>query len=616
MDRKKPLPQASSDTDENSSSEEDSETGDEQGFVRSDRKAQESGFTEEEEDDDDGDDDPEEGTEEESASESKKRSPDEARSDSDSDASSASEGKSRKPANQFVVESRSPDNGNGDGKKTAVAQKSLKQVTKAEPSPKKGKIEVSKRDRDAEREEKGSSKKPKKAKGEKSSKLEHSPKPKDSEKVGKDKHTPAHTGDKKSELKKAAHIAAAENPKSSSSQQHPSKRSENGSAKKESKVEKGKNDKKAFKSPEPESKKEPFSPSKPKLWTAKDEIALSTEVLQDVNLGTEVPVKKNDAFWSKLFGKLEGKMEGEWTKEQLCAKVKRMKTRYTTMAEKVRESEKPYKFRNSTDQDLFGLWTQIWGNDDAIKVDNDKEGDEGKDKRSKPMVSASLVKGSKLPRDKLISSSTAVLEVKVMHDKELGARKDKQSEKQSRETDESGSDESDDVADSQGEKLTITPMEVDQKDACANAVSTLVPKVTAVHVEGNNMPCHSLSDGQRLFQDEIRASLSELQECSKKMLKEWQTKAMAVVENAVKATADQSRLMNGLGGGGLAGLSFTPFRSLDLNLQPPQGEQAFQQQWHELHLQELDVYRQRLELMQRECQLKQDQLKLQLHGSK
>lgn len=602
MDRKKPLPQASSDTDENTSSEEDYETGDEQRFVRSDRKAQESGFKEEENGDDD------DGTEEESASE---RSPDEARSDSDSDASSASEGKSRKPANQFVVESRRP----GDGKKTAVAQKSLKQGTKAEPSPKKGKIEVSKRDRDAEPEEKGSSKKLKKGKAEKSSKAEHIPKPKDSEKVGKDKHTPAHTGDKKSEQKKA--ITAAENPKSSSSQQHPAKRSENGSAKKAPKVEKGKNDKKAFKSPEPESKKEPFSPSKPKLWTAKDEIALSTEVLQDIKLGTEIPVKKSDDFWSKLFGKLEGKMEGEWTKEQVCDKVRRMKTRYITMAEKVRESEKPFKFRNSTDQDLFGLWTQIWGNDDVIKVDNDKEGDEGKDKRSKPMVSASPVKGSKLARDKQISSTTAVLEVKVMHDKELGARKGKQSEKQSRETDEADSDESDDVADSQGKKLRMTPMEVDQKDACANAVSTLVPKVTAVQVEGNNTPSHSLSDGQRLFQDEIRASLSELQECSKKMLKEWQTKATAVVENAVKAAADQSRLVNGLGGGGLAGLNFTPFRRLDLmDLQPPQGEQAFQQQWHELHLQELDVYHQRLELMQRECQLKQDQLKLQLHGSK
>lgn len=562
-------------------------------------------------------------------------------SESESDSSSQSQGGVLKPISVLMSNKR-----NGSAKKvlenSPSAQKPVKQGQKDEQGAKRARTEASKRERDNVVEEKGPFKKRFKdssenaIRGAQSVEKSHSKEVSIAEKAGREKHTPVQNGDRKLGRENTSQMTSRDSGKEPSKkpskqrmkeesdfQLHPINQPENTSERKGSRSDNEvKLDKKVTRNSESETVKEALSPQKPRktvqTWTPKDEIALSTEVLNLVKSGSEIPTKKVDAFWSILYEQLQDKLEAEFSKEQLCDKVKRMKTRCLAMAEKMKESQKPFKHRNSTDEVLFGIWIQIWGKTESSESEDTEEADEEKDKEevSKPAAAAAKI--------------ASVKEIKVKQDrKDSDAAKGIQPKSTSSETEGSGSEDNDDGAALEGNGTTVVPMELDGKvihETKADAVSdkshkslsdlTVVPKDTGLHIQGSNKSS-SPNDIPKVLQDEVRTSLLEMQGNLKQMLEEWLNKAMAFVENAAKTTADKSRLMNGINLAGIGGLSLPPFRNWEcMDFQLPEGEQAFQQQWYELHIQELEVCSQRLQLLQRECHLKQEQLKLQLERGK
>ncbi|KAI5069111.1 hypothetical protein GOP47_0015412, partial [Adiantum capillus-veneris] len=544
MEKKKARPQSSSSSEESSSGDEEEN---EQEFVMSDRKAQmiddkkapkadedsESEEDEEEGDEDESEDDDDEeidGTQrvkvdEASSSEDEQHIHGEGGADSDSEMSSPSDSKPSKPSLPFVVLPRKVENANGhNGKKAPTIEMPSRTKQELEASPKKSKDKVLKRDRDEPLvAEKGSSKKPKKESSDISGKnVEHVPKAKDSEKLSKDKNVTAITSEKKSDSKKSAHATTiAEKPEDASAQKNSAKKPESSSAKKTG--EKPKNDKKSTKNSDTELAKGSLSPVKHKLFTGKDEIVLTKEILHDLQKGIEIPSRKTDGYWSDLANRVEGRMDGLWSKEKLCEKLKRMKNRYAAMAEKF-NSIGERKFRKTIDQELFSMWDQIWGNEDATKADDT---DDGKNKHSKALSAASPVKGAKASRNKV---AAPVHDVKVVIE-------ESEAHKEEDNGDVSETEESNGGSDSPKKELTITPV---GEDAHMDQIMVLEEK------NADNTLSHSVSEVQSALHKEVRATLTEIQESSRQMLKEWQTKALAVVENAVKAVAHQARFMNGL----------------------------------------------------------------------
>ncbi|MCO5564383.1 hypothetical protein L7F22_018043 [Adiantum nelumboides] len=610
MEKKKAMPQSSSSSGESSSGDEDEN---EQEFVRSDRKIQkvdekkvqkadEHSESEEEEDDVEGNDDDDnhdeidgtqrEEADENSSSDEKRPIHNEGDSEYDSETSSASDGKPSKPSHPSVVLPQKLENGVGhSGKKAPKPELPSRSKQKPEESPRKGKDKASKRERDEPlMPGKGSSKKQKKESSDINGKnVEYVPKAKDTEKVSKDKNIATTTFEKKSDFKKPAILEKPE----LVPVPHSSPKKAEGALSKKAAADKGKFEKKSVKDADAELAKGSLSPVKHKLFTGKDEIVFTTEILHDLQKGIEIPSKKSDEYWSELADRIEERMDGSWSKEKLCDKLKRMKTRYGSMVEKFNNAGER-KFRNTVDQELFAMWDQIWGNGDATKADDT---DVVKSKNSKALAAASPMKGGKASRNEV---AAPVQDFKAVMD-ELEVNKD------NREASES--EESIGGSDSPKKKLIVTPMDVDLQDAHEGQIQ--VPEKKA-----DNAMSHAANEVQGALHKEVRATLAEIQESSRQTLKDWQTKALAIVENAVKAVAHQARFMNGLGPGGFDGLC-TPFRSLDMrDFQLTEGNEALQRQWHDLQLKEIDVYRQRLELMQRECQLKQDQMTAQTHKKK
>lgn len=361
--------------------------------------------------------------------------------------------------------------------------------------------------------------------------------------------------------------------------------------------------KKSQKNSEPEVPKEqppPASPVKPKkpaqIWTPKDEIAFSSELLNCVKSGSEIPNIKADVFWANLHEQLHGKLEGDWSKDQLCEKARRMKARYQVLADKVKESDKPFKHRNNNDKILFGLWSQVWGKgDEHIQADEE---------HLKPADGAGHVASVKEGKS-------------IIQDR--SAQKVKQPKQETNET-EIYTDESDEEGASEGNGTTNMQAGADVfGDGNHKSVLdvALFPSETGMHDQAKDKAPHSTSHLYKFLQDATRASLKEVQESSKRMMDEWQSKATAVVESAVKTMADKYRLSHGMGLAGTGGFGLPSVNNWEhLDFQFSHGEHAFQQQWCELHLQELDVYSQRLQLILQECRLKQDQLKLQLEKGK
>ncbi|KAH7421916.1 hypothetical protein KP509_13G081400 [Ceratopteris richardii] len=335
-----------------------------------------------------------------------------------------------------------------------------------------------------------------------------------------------------------------------------------------------------------------LSPVKPKIFTGKDELVLTTEILHDVKKGVEIPTKKTDGYWSTLADRLHDRMEDSRSKEQLCEKTKRMKVRYLSMTEKFKEIGEQ-KFRNTADKELFSLWDQIWGSSGATEVDHTSK---VKNKQSKVSATERPAKEVKTSNDK----SAPVQDAKVVIE---------ESEEHDNSGDESESEDSDGHHDSQKKSLIAAPMEVDKQDD--HDKHAFVQKN-----DSDNLVFQPACKEHDVLHREILAALTEIQESSRQTMKEWKSKALFVIENAVKTLVDQSRTLSGFEIGGLDGC-FSPSRSISLGVKEvDEVDQALQHQWHELRLKELELYGQRLELMRMECKLKQDQMRLKLQQDK
>lgn len=331
----------------------------------------------------------------------------------------------------------------------------------------------------------------------------------------------------------------------------------------------------------------PSSPQKqkklPHVWSTDEEIMMASEVLNHSRTGMEVPSKKSDDFWLVLSEVLHEKLSVEFSRDQLSDKLRRMKGRYQSAVQKIKETEdlqKPYKHKNAKEQNLFDIWSQIWGRAEVSTLEDHLTGSDSKTE----------------PRKSIVVSSSFATEGKdpVIAPKMKPASKEKASQERAMAA----------MEDSAGrdalpplEGVVTFPMELDKPEAAK---------------EGSSAPEESASlskDMHKFLQEKVLKSVNELQNWSKNSMESWMTKALALIESSVKTIGDQARHVNmaGITGGSLPmGLCGS------MDLQFLHGEQAFQQQWYELQLQELNIYSQRLELMQKECKLKKDQLKLQL----
>lgn len=309
----------------------------------------------------------------------------------------------------------------------------------------------------------------------------------------------------------------------------------------------------------------------PHVWSVDEEIVMALEVLNRVKMGFEVPSKRNDDFWLSLSGILQEKLGIEFSKDQLSDKARRMKLKFQGTVRKVEdacESNKPYKHKNSGEQRLFDLLSQVWGRAQVTSLEDQPGGGDGD--RKDP--SKSLESPEREGKGANVSSPKARSSSKANASNDVGAK-------------------------ANGVVATSG------KDGQAAKEDE---RKFALHARG---PASPASDVDRLLEDKIQATLHELQEWSKRNVEEWMNRAFTLIEDSTKRLENQVRhtSLMGIAGGAL------PMRLCDsIEFQLEQGDKDYQKQWQELQIQELNVQAQRLELMRKECELKQEQLKLQL----
>ncbi|KAH7427647.1 hypothetical protein KP509_10G053300 [Ceratopteris richardii] len=337
----------------------------------------------------------------------------------------------------------------------------------------------------------------------------------------------------------------------------------------------------------PRSKKEklsinqPVSSSKskkiPHMWSAEEEIFMLSEVLNHIKMGFEVPTSKVDDFWSSFSEILQKKVGLEFTREQVNDKFKRLRQRYLSAMQRINASQQSgsqFKHRNSGDQTLFDLSGQIWGKQQASdlsqqEVASGPQNDPSKSnqiplKATKSKNGGSPNSGSHIaPNDSTKPDSTRIT------DDNLGENR----------TVIVGSNEPD----------TLHIVKGDYEEILANAPLD--------HVE-------------KLVQERIETAINDLQEWSKRNMEDWMSRTYSLLEESMRKFEEQMRSMScaGYGNGGLV----IPTRFGDtMSYEFMNRDGGIQQQWYDLHLQELRVQAQRLELMRRECELKQEQVKTQ-----
>ncbi|KAI5062886.1 hypothetical protein GOP47_0021433 [Adiantum capillus-veneris] len=328
----------------------------------------------------------------------------------------------------------------------------------------------------------------------------------------------------------------------------------------------------------------PSSTLKQKRWSVDEEIIVASEVLNRVKMGFKVPSKKTDDFWFMLSEVLQEKLGVEFSRDQLSEKARRMRQKYQGTVQKIKESQgsmKPFKHRNDSEQQLFDIFRQIWGRAEVSNLEDQQGANNGTRK----------------------SIQSPDREVKEMH---VSSPKARPSSKANAGKIDTAAMTGNDV-DVKANAVVATLMKPDHEEEVVKedqARTILHPLANASTSPINNV--------DKLLQDRIDATLQELQEWSKQNLKKWMNKASALIEDSTKRLEDQMwrhTSWMGMAGGRLPTMRFCT----GMDIQLGEGDGSYMQQLHELHLQEVNVYAQRLELMRKECELKKKQIKAQLH---
>ncbi|MCO5608814.1 hypothetical protein L7F22_063031 [Adiantum nelumboides] len=321
----------------------------------------------------------------------------------------------------------------------------------------------------------------------------------------------------------------------------------------------------------------------PHVWSTDEEIILASEVLKRVKMGFEVPSKRADDFWFTLSDILQEKLGIEFSREQLSEKVRRMKQKYQGTVPKIeeaRDTKKPFKHKNDSEQRLFDTMSKIWGRAEVTSLEDQLEADNatGKD------ISKFIQGHDRDAKGKNASSPKAKPSAKANAGK--------------------------------NEAAAMTDKDVDAK-VYAVAATSAKPDHEPISKEdqGRNFlpPADSaafpVNNLDRLIQDRINATLHELQEWSKWNLEEWMNRVYSLVEDSTKRLEDQVRRASWMG---MAGVGLPMRLGSGMDFQLVHGDKSYQRQLRELQLHELNVHVQRLELMRKECELKEEQIRAQL----
>ncbi|KAI5062356.1 hypothetical protein GOP47_0022895 [Adiantum capillus-veneris] len=322
----------------------------------------------------------------------------------------------------------------------------------------------------------------------------------------------------------------------------------------------------------------------PHVWSVEEEIIMASEVLNRVKMGLEVPSKRADDFWFTLSEVLQEKLGVEFSREQLSEKARRMKQKYHGTVHKIedlRDTKKPFKHKNDSEQRLFDILSQIWGRAEVTSLEDWRGVYNG---TSKSIQSPDReVKGTRVSSPKAMpltkandgqieSANTGKIEAAATTDNDVKRK-------------------------ANAVAATSTKPDHEEEQALKEDQARNI-----VHSPADISP----SFMNKLLQERIDATLHELQEWSKRNVEDWMSKAYALIEDSTKRLEDQMRQRT-------SWMGMAAWGGLPMRFPLVEGDKNYQQQLHDLQLQELNVQVQRLELMRRECELKKEQIKAQLH---